>query len=219
MAIPSSIIKPIVPVLHLPDRDDELDTYAAEKADKLNGNPDYPVLGSFPELQQMLEALDLYRAALAAADDGNSVEVDEKNRRRVDLENALMILAVRCSQIANGNVHVYLTSGFELRRPAESAEVPTKPENVSAFDGIIDGSIRLEWNSQEGARVYAVEITETPQTLSSWSSIPVHRGGVTLQSETVITGLGSLKRYWFRVLAMNVSGTSEWSDAVMRVTQ
>jgi len=211
-------VKPIVPALNMSGlREDALDTYAEEKKEKLTGNALYP--DPFPEKVVMVEALNAYRIALGQADDGDSIDTDEKNIRKEVLENSLVTLAFRCAQLANGNVHMFLTSGFAVRKPAVPHAKPEKPQDMEAFDGHAEGVIKLEWSRTEGAVVYVIEMTETPQNFSSWTEVHPMRGGLSTKSETLITGLTPTRRYWFRVTGFNSAGLGETSEPATRISQ
>jgi len=212
--------KPILPVLHTSVlSDDELDTYAQEKIDKLTGNPNYPDMASFPEEQAMAEALTAYRNALAAADDGNSVDTEDKNVKRELLEDSLLTLAIRCGQIAAGDLVKFHSSGFETRKPAEPIGKPDKPEEVEATDGTLAGSIQLTWKPVDGAVVYFAEMTESPQNAATWQLVHPEKNGASTKSETLVGALTSGKRYWFRIAGFNAAGLGAWSDAATRIAQ
>ncbi len=210
--------KPIVPALNMSGlREDALDTYAEEKKEKLTGNALYP--DPFPEKDAMISTLAEYRIALGKADDGDSIDTDEKNLKKELLENSLVTLAFRCAQLASGNVHMFLTSGFTVRKPNVPHAKPEKPQDMEAFDGQAEGATKLAWSRTEGAVVSVIEMTETPQNISSWAEVPASRGGLSTKSETLITGLTPGKRYWFRVTGFNSAGLGETSEPATRISQ
>lgn len=213
-------IKPIIPVLHLADlTDNELDTYSQEKLDKLTGNAHYPDISAFPELQGMSNALTSYRTALAKTEDGTSVDKEDKDQKRILLEGTLVALAIRCAQITSGDKIAFRSSGFETRKDRTPIGRPTKTESFEAFDGHSSGVIEVAWKPVNGAVVYHVEMTETPQVNSTWQMVPVPRGGVSTKSSTEITGLTPGTRYWFRVAGFNSYGLGEYSEQAVRISQ
>src|SRR3989304_4521072 len=110
MSISSGSVKPIIPALHFSEVTDEgMVGYTQEKIVKLEDNPNYP--NPFPEKAAVVSALAEYILALGDAEDGDSSTTEIKNEKRAFLENALMSLAIRCGQLANGNLGVFLTSG------------------------------------------------------------------------------------------------------------
>ena len=220
MAVPFSPQKPINPSLHLGDvRDGDLENYTREKLEKLTGNPNYPADGAFPEKEAVTFALSEYVPALAKAEDGDSADTEDKDAKRILLENALTALAIRCSQIANGSMAKFLSSGFEARKEREAGGVLTAPENLSARDGTQDGSVALEWNPLDDAKSFVVEITETPNDEASYAPVLPEHGGVSTKSETQITELTPGKRYWFRVAGINTEGIGKWSVPATRIPQ
>ena len=218
MAISSGSVKPIIPALHFGDVTDEgLVGYTQEKIDKLTRNPHYP--DPFPEKVAVIEALAVYIPALGDAEDGDTSNTEIKNESRSFLENALTALAIRCGQIANGNLGVFLTSGFEVRKPREAEGVLPQVENVSAESGPYEGTILLTWDPLKGARCYSVEVTDNAVDPASWIPVRAVNGGVCTMSETLVTGLATGKRFWLRVTGVNAAGPGAMSEPAVRVTQ
>ena len=217
--VPAPTGKPIQPAMNVANlSDDGLDTYTQEKVDKLTGNPSYPELVSFPELEAVIAAQDAYLIARGEADDGNSIATENKNLKRTDLENKLTILALRCAVIANGNELVFISSGFDVKKPSERHGIALVPQGLIAFDAG-EGNIGLEWNPVPEADSFVIQITETPNNPASWTAVPAERGGASTRSETVITGLVSVKKYWLRAASVNSAGVSFYSNPATHVTQ
>ena len=211
-------VKPIIAVFSLSDLTDTgLVGYSQEKIEKLTDNPHYP--DPFPEKAAVQSALTEYIHALGDSDDGKTADTEVKNEKRAILENALMSLGLECAQLANGNLGVFLTSGFEVRKPRESKGILPAPENATAKEGVHPGSLIVTWDPLQGARCYAVEITDNPTSEQSWSPVRVVNGGVSTRSETRIIGLASMKRYWIRVAAVNFAGAGAFSEHAVHVTQ
>jgi len=211
-------VKPIIPALNMSElREDALDTYAQEKDDKLTDNPNYPL--PFPEKVAMVEALSAYRTSQGQADDGNSIDTETKNFRKEVLENSLITLAFRCAAIANGDVLMFLSSGFQVRKAAARHAKPDRVQNATALDSVADGSIALVWDALPDARCFVVEMTENSNNASSWIAVLAGRGGASTKSETLITGLTPGKRYWFRVAGINAGGLGDFSDPATRISQ
>ncbi|MBI4929943.1 MAG: fibronectin type III domain-containing protein [Bacteroidetes bacterium] len=211
-------MKPIIAVFSLSDiTDTGLVGYSQEKIEKLKDNPHYP--DPLPEKDAMAKDLGEYIHALGDSDDGRTADTEIKNERRAILENALMSLGLRCAQIAEGNLGVFLTSGFEVRKPKESKGILPQPENVVAKEGTHPGTLLVIWDPVQGARCYAVEVTDNPTSEQSWSPVRVVNGGVSTRSETRIIGLASMKRYWIRVAGVNFAGAGAFSEHAVHVTQ
>lgn len=219
MAIPIESGAPIIPVMNMSLLSDAgLDTYTQEKVDKLTGNPSYPELGSFPELKDVIAAQDAFLIARGEADDGSSIDTENKNLKREDLENKLTKLALRCAVIADGNELVFLSSGFDVRKPSERHGLAPVPQGLEASEAG-EGNISLEWNPVPEADSFVVQLTETPNEPASWNTVPPERGGAVTRSETVITGLVSGKKYWLRIASVNAAGVSEYSDPATHIPQ
>lgn len=213
-------MKPIIPSLGLSRlRDTELDEYAQEKVDKLTGNANYPPAGAFPELSEVQFALDVYRIALAKADDGTKADVENKNVKRALLEDALAVLALRCSQIAAGNLVVFLTSGFEARSQGDSVGVLPAPANFKLAEGTAAGTLKASWKKLLGARTYVLQLTQTPNNENSWLTIAPDKGGLVTKARTVILDLLHGKRYWLRVAGINGAGVGAYSAEDSHIPQ
>jgi len=219
MADPINSGEPIIPAMKMSKLSDgALDTYSQEKVDKLTGNPSYPEPVSFPELEAVIKAQDVFRIARGEADDGNSIDTETKDRKRADLENKLTILALRCAVIANGDLLVFHSSGFDSRKPSERHGIAPTPVGLEAA-AAGEGNIGLEWNPVPEADSFVVQITETPNNTASWNTVSPENGGASTRSETVITGLVSGRKYWLRIASVNAAGVSEWSDPATHIPQ
>ena len=85
---------------------------------------------------------------------------------------------------------------------------PNSPSGFTVCKALSETSVRLEWGAVDGATGYDIEYT-TDESYFDGSSDTT---AVSSQSNVyTLTGLESGQRYFFRVRAVNNSGTSEWS--------
>lgn len=218
MSIPDFNNKPIIPALNISGiRDTELDNYVQDKIDKLINNPSYPT--PFPELDAVIPLREAYVIALADAHNGTPAQTEEKNIKRFDLENAVILLAYRCAKLSVGNKVKFLSSGFEMRKGRTPAPLLEGPDGLDARDGTLPGTILLKWTRLRKAICYTVQISQNPTDESSWQTIHSHLGGISTRTKTLIKGLANSTRYFFRIAGVNSAGVGSWSEPATRTTQ
>jgi hypothetical protein len=98
------------------------------------------------------------------------------------------------------------TVSFQAGAPGIPA-APTLAGPVSSTGGL-GSSVTLSWNTSPGAASYSVQVATTSSFTNFYRSIP----GIAALSTTV-TGLSPNAKYYWRVDAADISGTSGWSSA------
>ena len=188
-------------------RDDKLDGYAQDKVDKISANPAFPSPGGFPELELVVEKLAEYRTALAKADDGSKANTAEKNIVRAELEDGLTVLAFKVRELVAGDIPLFLSTGFDIKSEGQPVGLASTPSGLAAKEGPFSGSIALNWDFQQEARSFVVQMSTDISNPTAWT----HESVVT-RSEFTIVGLTSGTKYWFRVAAINAAGQGPYSD-------
>ena len=111
---------------------------------------------------------------------------------------------------ADGDGAIILSAGFNL---AKQRSPSVRPE-FSVELGEKSGSVFLRRQKVEGARSYIWQyyIGENPGNDSEWVNAQV-----TSQASVELTGLTPLTKYWFRVAAVTISGTTAFCTPIMQV--
>ena len=112
-------------------------------------------------------------------------------------------------RIADGDGAIILSAGFNLvkqRSPANRAELTVELGDKS-------GSVLLRRQRVVGARSYIWQycIGEAPASEADWTNAQV-----TTQATVELTGLTPLIKYWFRVAAVTINGTTAYCKPVMQ---
>jgi len=118
--------------------------------------------------------------------------------------------ALFVDRIADGDGALILSAGFDLAKQPSPA---VRPE-FSVELGEKSGSVLLRRQKVEGAKSYIWQysIGETPAGEAEWVTAQV-----TSQASVELTGLTPLNKYWFRVAAVTIAGTTAYNAPIMQV--
>lgn len=190
--------------------DDTMATLGTTVISAMTDNPNFET--PVPALNDIQVLLDDYRVKLAATRKGSPLNTSEKNVSRQALEKGLKQLAFYVDTVANGALHIILSSGFPVKSIASSVTAPTVPERLRLSDAPQSGQIRLDFNPVKKAweyeYCYATELGDDGNVL--WGE-PLF---TTTSRNNIIAPLipGVVCRV--RVRARNGKGASDWSEAV-----
>jgi len=193
--------------------DNDLQTYAKDKIDKIGAEPAFAAIN--PTVGQLNTKYNQYRTALSATQDGNKSQTETKNERRQELEDLLTDMATDAAKIADGDVPLYLKTGFD-RKDTQGTPVGEllPPENIKFDDyGSIPNELRPNWDVVEHAVCYQVDV------YSDLNDPLTTRVGedIVLPSKATITGLPGGQMVHVRVRAIGGStGKSPWSDPAQK---
>ncbi|MEY4751140.1 MAG: hypothetical protein RIQ60_3354 [Pseudomonadota bacterium] len=120
-----------------------------------------------PPLAKLKELDATYRAAHVAVLSRDLRQIPARDEARAELTAGLKLVAAYVELIANGDLAVLQSTGFELRRevgrPASSGTVGgaylSAPEEFRVGQGPRSGSIKVDATSQRGAIAYEVQAT------------------------------------------------------------
>ena len=211
-------LHPIIPKLELHKlQDAELLEYAEDKVQKINATNPPGVPGPFasvnPSTAQVQSKLNEYAQALVSADDGTVADTELKNQRRAELEALLTLQANDCALIANGNLALYLETGYEAKdtQGHPQGELPAVT-GLELFYGDSDGELKASWDAMEEAEnflVWAFADVNNPDS----SMLKEYIIGKIGKQKTVLSGLPSSQKVFVRVRANGGStGHGAWSD-------
>ena len=203
---------PIIPKLELHLlRDDQLDEFAQEKIDKIKLAPAFDTV--VPKPSEVDDKNKEWRNALVKADDGSKADTALKDRVRKELEALLTLQAQNCAEIANGDLPLYLTTGYEAKdtQGAPTGELPAVI-GLELFYGDSDGDLKASWNPLEDAENFSVQAfadVANPDT----SLLKEYIIGKIGKQKATLTGLPSGQKIFVRVRANGGStGHGAWSD-------
>jgi len=175
---------------------------------KLTGNitfssPDVPMT----EVKAAVDALD---DAFLASKDGSHTAVSAMHDAEEKVDNLFRLLAAYVDRIAAGNETEILSTGFHVSKQSGTVQ---KPE-LSAQDGDNSGNVWLVARAVEKAGAYIWQYAKDaiPVSEADWIT-----AGHTTQSYFQITGLAVASKYYFRVMAVTPTGTTDFTAPVMKV--
>lgn len=202
----------IIPKLSLRSIPDSgMGEYTDDKSGKINAAPAFAAVN--PSTATVNAQKVIYEAALVKADDGNKADTALKDAEREKLESMLTLQAFDCAKIANGDLPLYLSSGYEARDTKGS---PTGPlpavTGLELFYGDSPGELKASWKVMEDAQNFTVQAfsdISNPDTTLVKEYIKPKIG----KQKTTLAGLPSGKIIFVRVRANGGSTDfGPWSD-------
>jgi hypothetical protein len=136
-----------------------------------------------------------------------------KFAERIDKANVVRTLLTQYAQAADalygGDPASLQAIGLGVRGVPQPVGQLLAPDNLRAFSGPLDGSIKVRWNARPGRTHYELECASTAD--GPWTR--VYSGAdVTFLCESLTPGA----EYWFRVRAFGAAGPSPWSNSARR---
>ncbi|MBK5286448.1 MAG: fibronectin type III domain-containing protein [Bacteroidia bacterium] len=143
----------------------------------------------------------------AAAAGGGTLLTSIMHDKEDEFDLAITGMGRNVDNIAKGDKSIILLAGMEADKERTPAQVPDAPSALSAVAGLMPGSVGLKWKRPPFGLYFNVYMSVDPPTADSWKL-----AGQTTKTKFTVTGLDSLKKYWFRVEAIGTKGTGPASD-------
>lgn len=163
-------------------------------------------------LAELSKQLPEYQDALVKAKSRDKQLVSIKNDKKAVIVALLTELANYVAVTCNGDRTSILSSGFDVSD--ERSGTPAPSIETLQVDATEAGVAVTRISNITGAKAYVHQYTpEIPNANTVWvSEGSSHRS-------YVFRGLTSDKRYWFRVMAIGISGQTAYSPVVSRAIQ
>jgi|APHig6443717497_1056834.scaffolds.fasta_scaffold221537_1 hypothetical protein len=145
--------------------DSEFATFSKQVIGKMTGNVNFP--DPNPDLPSLTISVSDFESSLSKMKDGTKEDTVVKNRKRAILESNLKKETVYVETVANGDVAIMLSSGFELTKSRIPIGVLEAPADLTVTIGSAKGSLLVKFTPVEHARFYEIEYTQTPVTDAS----------------------------------------------------
>lgn len=189
--------------------DDGLASFTQNVADQMTDNPGFSTpLVPIPILSGQLVK---FREAITAAMTGDRVEIARRNVERLVLDNLLRQEAAYVEGIANNNLPLLLSSGFEVASNNRVQIELTKPV-IDRVDNPASAQLALRLQPVPTARAYEVRLSFNG---GSWQNA----GVFTQARKIVLTDLTPGTTYTIQARAIGGStGSSDWSDPVSHMS-
>lgn len=196
----------------------------------LTGNVNFPM--TTPPLPMVQAKSDAYHAIVLLCKDGNGNKVQRQQRKQQREELHIMItdLAYDVAASSFGDLAIYLTSGFDYRRPRVPAGDLTAPANNRLAYSLHSGELINRHNKVQGAILYAImvgitAIPDNDSVIAAMAAGPTPGpspgqnwwlAGVSSSTTFTITGLNPGTMYYTRCIAIGRGGSKvgPWSSVV-----
>lgn len=202
----------IIPKLGLFSINDAaLSEYAQDKIDKINAAPAFAAVN--PSTATVNAKNQQYIAALVKADNGTKSDTALKDQRRAELEELLTLQALDCVKIANGDLALYLTTGYEAKdtKGQPTGELP-QVTGVALSYGNNAGELKASWDVISDANNFTVQAFSDAANPDG-SIQKQYTVGKIGRSQTTLNGLPNGQLVFVRVRANGGStGFGDWSD-------
>ncbi len=168
----------------------------------------------FPTPDESLENLkiknDLIQSRSATALSGGKEATMLLHQAIEDWDDAMRKEANYVDRIADGDGAVILSAGFNIAK----SNIPGQRPEFTAENGTHSGTALLRHIAIDGAKSYIWQyyMGEIPANEKDWIL-----GAVTTKASAEITGLTPLTKYWFRVAAVTIDGTTAYSQPILLV--
>ena len=113
---------------------------------------------------QIKAQVDDFGSLLARMAQGNKQLTNDKNHSRTGLEELLGSTALQVQELSNGDENFIISAGFDVKRKPTPVGLLERPANVVANPGPRRGSLEISWDVVPNARLYELEIIESPVT-------------------------------------------------------
>ena len=175
---------------------------------KMTGNQKFPT----PDvtLVDMKAKNDLLQSRSVAALSGGKEATVLLHQAIEVWDDTMRKMAKYVDRIADGDGAVILSGGFNLAKP----NTPGQRAEFTAVNGTKSGTVSLHHSAIDGAKSYIWQYCsgETPVDENGWTL-----GAVTTKASSEIAGLTPLTKYWFRLAAVTVDGTTAYCQPIMQV--
>lgn len=171
----------------------------------MTGNPNFP--SPNPTLADTTIALDALEVSQTGMD-GARAKTVERNLRLKVVKRLLAQLYAYVENIANGDVMIALSSGFESRSPRNPIGILPAPAGIEAKNTVVEGRVLLKWSKVQKSSGYWIEWTQDV-TQSVWPKATTSK-----KAKVMIDGLVPGERYYFRVATISSEGYEGYSDVI-----
>jgi hypothetical protein len=158
-----------------------------------------------PSLEEITAAAVGLENAYEEAQDGAKTKKILLRQCDSKLKGLIRILAAYVQNVSAGEVHIILSSGFDVKRRKTTPIPATNPTRLRGEATNHEGEVIIRWDRADGARSYIAEM--------STDGVIWKLCGVATRAKMIISGLLEGSKVFFRVASIGSLGQSGWSDA------
>ena len=181
----------------------------------LQNNTGFPVPwpAAVPDPTAIAKAVDDYAVLYEEAKNGDRAKIKIRQDARVALTAKLKKVAAYLELVANGDVSLLTSTGFDLRHDSVKS-MNTDPlgplKGLKVTRGVLGGTLNVHATAQPDADIYNLEIASAdPAVEANWSDA----GDRTHCNDITLTGLTPGKTYYVRIRGFNKNGHGVWTTS------
>jgi hypothetical protein len=179
-----------------------------------NANYPEPWAVQVATLAQLTTSYTAYLDNYHAAVNHDSLKIALRNSARLALTELLKGLIPYLEMLAQGDTHILVTTGYDLRKDivrGGSADILPAPDAFRVTHGAKGGSFDIHLAKLLGAGSYEVQITESdPSIEANWR----HATTSLTAAHILLEGLTPGQAYWVRVRGIGTAGAGVWTEPV-----
>jgi hypothetical protein len=190
--------------------DSEIITTGYRITGKMDNNPNFT--DAPDELEEAKELLPKLQTSVSNSKGRDIEAVNLKNETKARFIILLVILAQYVTEKSKGDRGILLSSGFQISGDKSNQDDPIIQQLEVELGP--PGEATTQVKRLRGARAYMHQYTTEPPTAETiWAS----EGSK--QPYYTFSGLDSMAKYWFRVVAISRDGQTVYSPVVTKVIQ
>ncbi len=180
----------------------------------LTGNPLYqePWIAQVPSLETLNTAYTTYQDAYRAALTKDTNKTALRDTLRTALTALLKQLAPYLELIAQGDLSILVTTGYDLRHDIvhnSGVDPLPAPDGFQVSHGTLTGTLTVQVIRLTGAGSYDVQTTQgDPGVEANWQHVLSSKNA----SHILLSGLTPGQIYWIRLRAIGGNGNGAWTD-------
>lgn len=176
---------------------------------KIRANP-RPFANPDETMDTVEGVVDTLEEKYIAAEDGGHATTVALHTAENNAKTKFRILAAYVDRVANGDENLILLAGFN----ASKQPAPIQKATLAVEDGPNSGSVKLIAKAIAGAKSYIWQYAKDtrPTEESGWLLI-----GYSTRADYELSGLTLAGKYYFRVAAITIEGTTDFTAAVFKV--
>jgi len=180
----------------------------------LTANPLYPLpwITQVPSIETINAAFIAYQDAYRAALTKDTLKIVLRDTLRAELTVLLKQLAPYLEVIAQGDLSILATTGYDLRRDivrTGGVDPLPAPSGFQVSHGVLTGTLNAQVTRLAGAGSYEVQSTQgDPGIEANWKHVLSSKNA----SHMLLSNLTPGQTNWFRVRAIGSHGEGAWTD-------
>ena len=170
---------------------------------RMNGNAHFT--NPSPSLAEVSTAIDDLERAYEEALNGGKMQIARMRQCDSVLYSLIVTMAAYVQTVSRGDEAIILSSGFDVKSDKTVRAQTEAPLNINGKAGEHEGEVSLVWDPVPGAKAYNIQVSR--DSMTGWTYC-----GSSTKRRTVIGGLESGAKCYFRVASIGQQGQSGWSD-------